>query len=264
MAQYWLMKLPYEVNQAWRSAIDDEKNSATTTAAAAAAAASSSTPSRKRKRLGNIVIDNSTNPPTARLKLDLRGAAKVDTYLLNLNPAPKDVFVFSEHDTCRIEAPVNLSIDTRSESASSLSYREQVKARFQQQFGRKAKVQIATIDINDVPATKAERTIMDADGKTVITTAAAITPGVTSRTGRGVSGDSKREVIKDRRYQLSRPEVQEKLHSFFQKRPYGSFKDLQSATNQPTTYLKQILKGMCDYHQTGEYQFKYSLKQDYQ
>ncbi|MCL4152289.1 UNVERIFIED_CONTAM: hypothetical protein GTU68_036381, partial [Idotea baltica] len=57
--------------------------------------------------------------------------------------------------------------------------------------------------------------------------------------------------------------VQEMLFAAFEKHQYYNIKDLQKVTRQPITYLKEILKEMCDYNMKNPHKNMWELKPEY-
>ncbi|CAL4067325.1 unnamed protein product, partial [Meganyctiphanes norvegica] len=57
--------------------------------------------------------------------------------------------------------------------------------------------------------------------------------------------------------------VMEMLYSAFEKHQYYNIKDLQKITKQPITYLKEILKEMCDYNMKNPHKNMWELKPEY-
>jgi len=49
----------------------------------------------------------------------------------------------------------------------------------------------------------------------------------------------------------------------FDKKPYLTKRELESITGEPYHFLKKVLQRMCNYHQGGEYNLHYSLRQDF-
>lgn len=57
--------------------------------------------------------------------------------------------------------------------------------------------------------------------------------------------------------------VMEMLYAAFEKHQYYNIKDLQKITKQPITYLKEILKEMCDYNMKNPHKNMWELKPEY-
>ncbi|KAL7646046.1 UNVERIFIED_CONTAM: hypothetical protein RMT77_002947 [Armadillidium vulgare] len=60
-----------------------------------------------------------------------------------------------------------------------------------------------------------------------------------------------------------REKVQEMLFAAFEKHQYYNIKDLEKITAQPITYLKEILKEMCDYNLKNPHKNMWELKPEY-
>ncbi|XP_019871423.1 general transcription factor IIF subunit 2-like [Aethina tumida] len=57
--------------------------------------------------------------------------------------------------------------------------------------------------------------------------------------------------------------VMERLFAAFEKHQYYNIKDLVKLTNQPVTYLKQILKEVCNYNMTNPHKNMWELKPEF-
>jgi len=57
--------------------------------------------------------------------------------------------------------------------------------------------------------------------------------------------------------------VMEMLYAAFEKHQYYNIKDLQKITKQPITYLKEILKEMCDYNMKNPHRNMWEIKPEY-
>ncbi|XP_071552072.1 general transcription factor IIF subunit 2 [Panulirus ornatus] len=57
--------------------------------------------------------------------------------------------------------------------------------------------------------------------------------------------------------------VMEMLYAAFEKHQYYNIKDLQKLTRQPITYLKEILKEVCDYNVKNPHKNMWELKPEY-
>ncbi|KAK4307405.1 hypothetical protein Pmani_020834 [Petrolisthes manimaculis] len=57
--------------------------------------------------------------------------------------------------------------------------------------------------------------------------------------------------------------VMEMLYAAFEKHQYYNIKDLQKLTRQPITYLKEILKEMCDYNVKNPHKNMWELKPEF-
>lgn len=58
-------------------------------------------------------------------------------------------------------------------------------------------------------------------------------------------------------------QVMEKLFALFEKHQYYKINDLVKATNQPVTYLKEILKDVCTYNMKAPHKNMWELKPEY-
>jgi transcription initiation factor TFIIF subunit beta len=74
-----------------------------------------------------------------------------------------------------------------------------------------------------------------------------------------------REVTKKRELRVKAPrdEVRGLIFLAFQTRAYLPFSHLLKVTRQPEKYLKQMVREVCDYHNSGEFARSFSLKPEY-
>lgn len=57
--------------------------------------------------------------------------------------------------------------------------------------------------------------------------------------------------------------VLDMLFNAFEKHQYYNIKDLVKITNQPVSYLKEILKEVCDYNMKNPHKNMWELKREY-
>jgi len=75
-----------------------------------------------------------------------------------------------------------------------------------------------------------------------------------------------RERVKETEGKKAREDkdvVLEKCFAAFEKHQYYNIKDLMKLTNQPITYLKEILKEICDYNLKNPHKHTWELKREY-
>jgi hypothetical protein len=80
---------------------------------------------------------------------------------------------------------------------------------------------------------------------------------------REMPGRPEKKARKELRVKKAKDEVQEMILQAFKTHQYYSAKQLQAKTGQPMVYLKEILRDLCDRHDSGEHKHQYSLKELY-
>ncbi len=75
--------------------------------------------------------------------------------------------------------------------------------------------------------------------------------------------DTGKTKTKDKRTRKPEEQLQSELFHLFKKQPYWSLKELIEETEQPESYLKEILGKICDYSKSGPNKSKYELKKEY-
>lgn len=91
-------------------------------------------------------------------------------------------------------------------------------------------------------------------------------PVVTYKPKANHESNVKYEKIKKFQGKKSRDDkdqVMEKLFALFEKHQYYKINDLVKATNQPVTYLKEILKDVCTYNMKAPHKNMWELKPEY-
>lgn len=79
----------------------------------------------------------------------------------------------------------------------------------------------------------------------------------------GNASHNKEMKEKGKRIRHDREEVQNKLFEVFEKHQYYNIQDLVRLTNQPITYLKEILKELCTYNVKAPHRNMWELKPEY-
>jgi len=77
------------------------------------------------------------------------------------------------------------------------------------------------------------------------------------------ASDTGKTKTKDKRTRKPEEQLQSELFHLFKKQPYWSLKELIEETEQPESYLKEILGKICDYNKSGFNKSKYELKKEY-
>lgn len=72
-----------------------------------------------------------------------------------------------------------------------------------------------------------------------------------------------RKKLEGKKARDDKDRVMEVLYSAFEKHQYYNIKDLQKLTRQPITYLKEILKEVCDYNVKNPHKNTWELKPEY-
>ncbi|XP_019880089.2 general transcription factor IIF subunit 2-like [Aethina tumida] len=72
-----------------------------------------------------------------------------------------------------------------------------------------------------------------------------------------------RKKAEGKRARDDKDAVMERLFAAFEKHQYYNIKDLVKLTNQPVTYLKQILKEACSYNMTAPHKNMWELKPEF-
>lgn len=75
--------------------------------------------------------------------------------------------------------------------------------------------------------------------------------------------DKKKKSDEGKKARLERDQVMDMLFKAFEKHQYYSFKDLVQITQQPSPYLKEILKDIGTYNTKAPHKFMWELKPEY-
>lgn len=85
-------------------------------------------------------------------------------------------------------------------------------------------------------------------------------PGVSSMVNRQQEREKKEKV---KNIRIDRDRVQDMLFNAFEKHQYYNIRDLVRITQQPVTYLKEILKEICTYNTRAPHKNMWELKPEY-
>ncbi|EPZ32701.1 Transcription initiation factor IIF, beta subunit domain-containing protein [Rozella allomycis CSF55] len=72
-----------------------------------------------------------------------------------------------------------------------------------------------------------------------------------------------KQLQEGKRDRLPKEHVLNQLFKAFEKHPYWALKDLVRTTNQPVTYIKELLNEICVINSRGPYKNLYQLRQDF-
>lgn len=226
--EYWLIKVPNFVLEEW----EKQKSAPAGTV------------------LGQICVAthqrrDSAGKPEMKLKVTAMNSAIPTDSIMQVKEIPTQMLVFQEKmgtEKMRKLGPVKSIVDVKQELSDS--YRQIVQTR----------------TLHDHVKVSSTQHLADISQGT-LTTAATLNAVYDKAAKR------KREERKDpkyRRVRLERDALDNIIFRLFDKQTHYNLKDLRTATEQPDSYLKEVLNDLCEYHQTGQYRFMYSLKQGYQ
>jgi len=72
-----------------------------------------------------------------------------------------------------------------------------------------------------------------------------------------------RKKSKGNKLRISKDELQNKLYELFEQHQYYSTKNLQAITQQPQSFLNEVLREMCEYGKSAEHPSMWELKEEY-
>lgn len=67
----------------------------------------------------------------------------------------------------------------------------------------------------------------------------------------------------DKRQRIPREDLENMVFKLFESKAYWSLKELTESTDQPVSFLKEVLNDICTLHRRGKYKSKYELKPEY-